>query len=161
MVLLSHGGMLPRYQTDATPQEASPRRKGVKQGALLFLLGALLVPLFGVMSGFAPGRLENVFLFFCAASAIICFLGGPLRMLFAALFEEGAPPRPFTMAPQSYAPPAMTGPPPPFARISAVPPQSVNPTTEWRRTNTAEIAQPPSVTDSTTQLLGKREPEGE
>ena len=35
-----------------------------------------------------------------ALAAIICFIGGPLRMLYAALFEEGAP-RPF----QPYGPP--------------------------------------------------------
>src|SRR6266404_2999755 len=66
-----------------------------KQGALLMLIGAILVPIFGVMAGFAPGRLDNLFGFFAALSAVICFLGGPLRMLFAAIFEEGAPPTQF------------------------------------------------------------------
>jgi len=155
--LLAHGGTLPHYQPPPDPNEPSARRKGVKQGALLMLIGAILVPVLGVMSGFAPGRLENVFAFFCALAAIICFLGGPLRMLFAAVFEEGAP-RPQFMMPTSYVPPAIAA---PQARVSALPPAAVNPAASWRqRPQTSEILQPPSVTDHTTRLLDK-EPEAE
>lgn len=150
MHLLAHGGMLPVYQPPAGEKTISPRRRGVKQGALLMLIGAILVPIFGVMSGFAPGRLENVFAFFAALSAIICFVGGPLRMLFAAIFEEGAKQYQFP-APSTYNAPAM-----PQARVAALPPQPVNPAAQWRqRPQTAEIVAPPSVTDSTTKLLDK------
>src|SRR5438105_1828567 len=99
--LLAHGGMLPQYQPPQGEQKISPRRRGVKQGALLMLIGVLLVPLMGVLSAFAPGRMPVMFEFFAAMSAIICFVGGPLRMLFAAIFEEGAP-SPQFMAPQTY-----------------------------------------------------------
>src|SRR5712692_6438781 len=101
--LLAHGGMLPHFQQVTGEKEISPRKKGVKQGALLMLIGAVLVPLMGVFSAFAPGRIELMFEFFAALSAILCFVGGPLRMLFAAIFEEGAP------APRypSYAQPAI------------------------------------------------------
>jgi len=155
MHLLAHGGMLPMYQPPVGDKTTSPRRRGVKQGALLMLIGAIIVPIFGVMSGFAPGRLENVFAFFAALSAIICFVGGPLRMLFAAIFEEGAPKYQFT--PQTnYAPPAI-----PPARVSALPPAIANPAAQWRqRPQTGEILAPPSVTDSTTKLLDK-EPKSE
>jgi hypothetical protein len=152
MHLLAHGGMLPQYPAPTEEKTISPRKKGVKQGALLMLIGAILVPIFGVMSGFAPGRLDNVFAFFAALSAIICFLGGPLRMLFAAIFEEGAP-QPRFVAPMSYAPTAIAA--PPQARI-ALPPPHINPAASWRP-QTAEILQPPSVTDSTTRLLERRE----
>lgn len=156
-MLLTHGGLLPRYGPIGE-KKISPRRKGVKQGGTLMIIGAVLVPIFGVMSGFAPGNLENVFAFFAALAAIICFVGGPLRMLYAALFEEGAPSPQFG-PPTSYAPPAIT---PPAARLSALPPGTVNPTTGWRaRPETAEIVQPPSVTDNTTRLLEKPEPEGD
>ena len=158
MQILAYGGMLPpQYQTPAGEKTISPRRKGVKQGALLMLIGAILVPVLGVMAGFAPGRLDNVFGFFAALSAIICFLGGPLRMLFAAIFEEGAP-TPQFIGSSSYAP--QMSPPQP-ARVSALPPPAVNPTASWRRPQTAEIMQPPSVTDHTTKLLQKSEPEAE
>lgn len=158
MILLAHGGTLPHFEPPSG--EISPRRKGVKQGALLMLIGAILVPILGVMAGFAPGRLDNVFGFFAALSAIICFLGGPLRMLFAALFEEGARPRGY-VAPPTYASPPMSLPIPP-ARVSALPPQPAKPASLWpARPQTAEIAQPPSVTDNTTQLLHKTEAESE
>ena len=157
MHLLAHGGMLPHYQPPAGEKTISPRRKGVKQGVLLMLIGAILVPIFGLMAGFAPGRLQDVFGFFAALSAIVFFLGGPLRMLFAAIFEEGAPKYQFPMAP-TYPAPVM----PPPARVSALPPQAAaNPAAQWRqRPQTAEIMQPPSVTDSTTRLLDK-EPKSE
>ena len=154
--MLAHGGMIPHYQPVPGEKEISARRKGVKQGALLMLIGAVLVPLMGVFSAFAPGRLELMFEFFAALSAIICFVGGPLRMLFAAIFEEGAPPRQF-VAPQSF--PAPIG---PAARVSALPPASPNPANQrLPRPQTAEIFQPPSVTDHTTRLLEKSDPESE
>src|SRR5712671_757378 len=72
MHVLAHGGMLPAYQAPPGEKTISPRRRGVKQGALLMLICVRMVPLFGIMSYLAPGRLENVSLFFCAISAIIC-----------------------------------------------------------------------------------------
>ena len=158
MHLLAHGGMLPLYQPPLGEKTISPRRRGVKQGALLMLIGLLLVPILGIMANFAPGRLENVFAFFCAVSAIICFLGGPLRMLFAAIFEEGAPPTQF-MSQLNYKVPAQAI---PQARVSALPPvPAANPASQWRqRPQTAELNPPASVTDSTTQLLD-REPRKE
>ena len=89
--------------------------------------------------------------------AILCFVGGPLRMLYAAIFEEGTHLRQF-VAPTSYAPPAI----PPPARLSALPPASASPASSWKqRPQTAEIFQPPSVTDHTTRLLEKTDPESE
>lgn len=153
MTVLSHGGILPQYQIDNS--EPSPRRKGVKQGAMLMLIGAILVPLLGVFIAYAPGRIELVFEFFCALAAIICFVGGPMRMLYAALFEESAQRR--AVMPQgAYVPPPM---PPPLnasARVSALPPATVNPANSWRdRPQTAEIVQPRSVAEGTTRLLDK------
>ena len=153
MMLLANRGMLPHYPIPEGDQKISPRKKGVKQGALLFLLGVLLVPILAVFASYAPGRLGNVFEFFTILSALLCFTGGPLRMLFAAIFEEGAPTRQF-LTPPSYAPPPI--PPPPAARVSALPPASVNPASQWRpRPQTAEIMPPSSVTDHTTRLLDK------
>src|SRR6266576_1214234 len=120
--VLAHGGMLPQYQPPAGEKTISPRRKGVKQGVLIMLIGVLLVPIFGVMAGFAPGRLQDFFGFWAALTAIICFVGGPLRMLFAAIFEEGAPKYQFPMQP-TYNTPII----PPANRPNALPPPSVNP----------------------------------
>jgi hypothetical protein len=152
MHLLANSGILPHVEPGE--RKISKKRKGVMQGVVIFLAGILIVPLFGTMSAFSDGRISDVFGFFAAMSAIICFVGGLLRTLFAAIFEEGAPkPRPYMAAP-SYMPPAM---PPAPARVSALPPPAVN-TQPWRqRPETAEIVPPSSVPDHTTKLLEKSE----
>ena len=151
MYLLGNSGMLPHFESGEP--RISNKRKGVMQGVIIFLAGILIVPLFGVMSAFSDGRISEVFAFFAAMSAIICFVGGLLRTLFAAIFEEGAPQRPYISTP-SYMPPAV---PPAPARVSALPPPAVN-TQPWRqRPQTAEIVPPTSVPDHTTKLLEKSE----
>jgi hypothetical protein len=91
-----------------------------------------------------------------ALAAIICFMGGPLRMLYAAVFEEGAP-KPVRM----YGPPAPMQMPQqfaPHAQHNALPPPPVRSQPSWRaRPNTAELVNPPSVTENTTRLLEKED----
>src|SRR5437773_1928823 len=103
MVVLAHGGMLPHYEPAPGEKDPSPRRKGVKQGALMLLLGAILTPGLGILYSFTDVTALEVL---CALSAVVFFIGGPLRMLFAALFEEGAPT--YKFAQPSYAPPAIS-----------------------------------------------------
>jgi hypothetical protein len=156
MVLLAHNGMLPRYETPSGETKISARRRGVKQGAMLMLIGAVLVPLLAIFASFAPNRIGTAFEFFADAAAVLCFVGGPLRILFAALFEEAAPAPRFVM-PSSYAAPSL---PPPAVRVTALPQATAAPKLGWRqRPQTAEIVAPPSVTDHTTRLLEKSEPE--
>ena len=151
MYLLGNSGRLPHL--DSGEQRVSKKRKGVMQGVIVFLAGILLVPVFGVMAGFSDGRISEVFGFFAALTAVICFIGGLLRILFAAIFEEGAKPQPYIAGP-SYMQPAV---PPAPARVAALPPPAVN-TQPWRqRPETAEIVPPTSVPDHTTKLLEKSE----
>ncbi len=152
--LLGSGGALPLYQPDIGSREMSARRKGVRQGAALFLAGAVMVPVLGVINGFTNG--PNLLDILVPLAAIIFFVGGLMRMLFAALFEEGAP-RPRHIVATSYAPP-------PVSQLSthapgALPPARNRPATGWRsRPNTAEIRHPSSVTENTTRLLDKDDP---
>lgn len=152
--LLHNRGLLPMYPAAQESGEISPRKRGVRQGGILLLTGALLVPILGVLNSFSTGMIMDVLV---AVAAIICFLGGPVRMIFAALFEDGAPPRgPLPMT--AYAPPPAIRPgmPPPGA--GALPPAMGNAVPTWRqRPNTAELMQPPSVTENTTRLLDKDE----
>ena len=155
--LLGSGGLLPAYRTPDEPIPISPRRKGVKQGFMLFLAGILIVPILGMFASFTNATFLEILM---ALAAIICFIGGPLRMLFAALFEEGAP-RPF----QPYGPPTHMHAPPmhapqqfaPPAQRPALTPPPARPQGAWRRPNTAELANPPSVTENTTRLLEKED----
>jgi hypothetical protein len=78
-----------------------------------------------------------------------------VRMLYAALFEEGAPARgALRPATKAYAPPAPSA-FPPASRMNVLPPAAANPAGGWRRPNTGEMMDRPSVTDNTTRLLGR------
>jgi hypothetical protein len=154
--LLENRGVLPLYHAVDGAREISARRRGVRQGGILLLTGALVVPILGVLDSFAGN--SSLLDIFVAIAAILCFLGGPLRMIYAALFEEGAATRP--AASSSYLTPSvplqsgMRG-----RGAEALPPAPANPATGWRsRPNTAELVRPPSITENTTRLLDKDEP---
>lgn len=149
--LLGTGGMVPVYREPDEPVPASPRRKGVKQGGMLFLSGAVIVPILAVFASFSHAAFPQIL---AALAAIICFIGGPFRMLFAALFEEGAPRRVMTYGPPPLAPPQQFAQP---RQNVALPPPPARSPSSWRRPNTAELAGPPSVTENTTRLLDKED----
>jgi len=145
LALIANGGNPGPYM-DAN-QGRSARARGVRQGAALFILGILIVPILGVLYNTAGGSFLGVML---PLSAILCFVGGLMRMLFAAVFEEGRPS--VRVMPTAYVPP-MVGMPAP---AQALPPATANPGSGWRpRTSTAELVRPPSVTENTTRLLDK------
>jgi hypothetical protein len=153
LTLLGNGGMLPVYRDPEQPKVISARKKGVKQGGMLLLLGAIIVPILAVFADYSNSSFPEIL---AALAAIICFLGGPLRMLYAAVFEEGAP-NPYRVA-QPYVPAPM---PPrqfsaPPSHNTALPPPPAQSGLGWRqRPITAELANPPSVTENTTRLLDK------
>ena len=151
--LLSNGGALPAYRSSDEPVQISPRRKGVKQGMLLFLLGVLIVPILGMFASFSSASFPQML---AILAALICFVGGPLRMFYAAVFEEGAP-KPI----RPYGPPMPMHVPQQFipqAPSPALPPAPARQPPSWRtRPTTAELANPPSVTENTTRLLDKED----
>lgn len=150
--VLASGGAVPTHYVQRGYKQLSPRNKGVRQGALLMLSTLLIVPLVAII-GVAGLGLSGVIV---GVAAVTCFLGGLLRILYALLMEEPSPPMNQDSL-TGYAPPPI----PQFGRPvhnSALPPASVNPAAAWRpRPNTAEIYQPPSVTENTTRLLDKDE----
>jgi hypothetical protein len=150
--LLANGGMIPAYVPEGE-EKISPRKRGVKQGGILLLTGILLVPLLGILSSFS----DSTFLQLLAAvAALLCFLGGPLRMLYAGIFEEGAPRPVRAIAAYPPVPMALHGAAPVRNVLPAAPPRPVQ---NWGpRPRTAELARPPSVTEGTTRLLDKDDP---
>ena len=152
--LLANGGVIPMYRNSDEPPPISARKKGVKQGGVLLLSGAVIVPILAMFASFVNG---SPFLEILAAlAAIICFIGGPLRMLYAAVFEEPAP-KPIR-AYGSPAPMYATQQFAPHAHNPALPPPPARPPSSWRpRPTTAELANPPSVTENTTRLLEKED----
>ena len=155
--LLGNGGMIPVYRASDEPVPISPRRKGVKQGGVLLLSGAVIVPILGIFASFGNSAFLEILL---ALAAVICFVGGPLRMLYAGLFEEPAPKPIHAYGPPAHMPAHMYAPQQfvPPAQNHALPPPPARAPSSWRsRPTTAELANPPSVTENTTRLLEKED----
>jgi len=149
IAVLGSGGAVPATYLQPGSRKLSPRNKGVRQGAMLMLSTVLLVPLMAIISVFILGRPE----IFVSLTAMFCFIGGLLRILYALLMEDSAPAASQEIA--GYAPPQFER----YASSASLPPASANPTSRWQpRPNTAEIYQPPSITENTTRLLDKEDP---
>jgi hypothetical protein len=128
----------------------SPRQKGTRQGIMLMLSSLLVVPVIAILS-------HNIFGFeelIIPLAAMITFIGGLLRIIYARLYEDDTPEMVTEALPAPAAPPApahLSA----RARVSALPPQRSVPASDFapRRANTAELVPPPSVTENTTRLL--------
>jgi hypothetical protein len=153
--LLARGGQLPA----PTPPQGrlTPRQKGLRQGAMLMLSTLLVVPLVAIL-GVAlldlPGEIAGL-------AAILFFMGGFLRILYALLFEENFVAE--SSVAQQYVQPAgmpnylgttgQGGALPPASAESPVSAEAYRPP----RYVTGELVNPPtaSVTDHTTRLLDR------
>lgn len=151
--VVASGGTVPVRYLQPGNQAPSPRSKGVRQGAMLMLSGMLVVPIVAILSYNLLYEVSNLII---PLTAIFCFIGGLLRILYALIMEDATPESRINEA-GGYAPAA-----PQFdnaAGRAALPPASANPAMNWRpRPNTAEIYQPPSITENTTRLLDKDDP---
>jgi hypothetical protein len=147
--LLGNGGILPASFVDKKGRNISPRSLGIRHGAMLMLLTLLVVPITAILSvnaGFHPKILIPL-------SAMICFIGGLLRIIYALFFEEDVA-RVKPQPPSSYTPPVMPSQLGAIPRGTALPPQQSTPVSGWRqRSDTAELVRPQSVTENTTRLL--------
>jgi hypothetical protein len=150
-VVLNSNGQIPaRYLQREANTPLSPRSKGVRQGAILMLSTLLIVPLMAIIT---INLFEPIAPLFIPLAAVICFVGGLLRILYALIMEDANPQYP-SDANANYGPGQIDAP----ARNAALPPVSTNATSGWRRPQTAEIYQPPSITENTTRLLDKEDP---
>jgi hypothetical protein len=152
--LLARGGVPATTQTPlagkTVPQVRglSPRQIGTRQGIMLMLSSLLVVPVIAILS-------HNIFGWqglIIPLAALVTFVGGLLRIIYARLYEDDTP----EMLPEAQ--PAYNAPPAHLsarARVSALPPQQSVPAPDFapRRANTAELVPPPSVTENTTRLL--------
>lgn len=150
MELIQTGGIL-----NAPPKRASPRSRGLKQGLFIFLLTFLVVPIIAMITLAVQAR-EPIAV---AIAAILFFIGGLLRMVYALMFEEGAP-RAARSADDFLAAAKLHLDRP--ASAGALPEQHPIPASAygapqagiWRDTNDL---QPASVTEGTTKLLEREE----
>jgi hypothetical protein len=111
----------------------------------------VLVPILGMFASFSSAAFPQML---TILAAIICFVGGPLRMFYAGVFEEGAPRQFRPFGPPIHVQQQFM----PQAQSPALPPPPVRQPPCWRsRPTTAELANPPSVTENTTRLLEKED----
>ena len=138
--LLLTGGV-PQTETDTKKSGVSPRRRGVRQGAIVLFIAICLLPLTAVL-GDSWGEL---------IPAMLC-LAGLMRMLYAGIFQEGAPSKMRTL---NYPPPNRLQVATP-ASTTALPPAQGVPVSDFQAPRgTNEMIEVPSVTDHTTELLNK------
>ncbi|MGH9914362.1 MAG: hypothetical protein ACRD63_03630 [Pyrinomonadaceae bacterium] len=147
--LLGSGGTIPSLEP-LTANQITPRRRGVRQGVALMLIGLILTPVLAVVF-----RGDN---FLIPLAAIVGFWGGLLRILYAAIFEEGSlvnkpPVQPYRPAQQPTVPHFMKS-----GRMNnpGLSQSAASPFIPTRVTGElTQPAQPASVTEATTQLLDK------
>ncbi|HEV8593033.1 MAG TPA: zinc ribbon domain-containing protein [Pyrinomonadaceae bacterium] len=148
--IVANGGVIPGSLQKRTGQ--SPRSRGLKQGAFVFMLSFLFVPLVAILM--VGLRLSP---FPIAVTAILLTVGGLLRVAYALMFESSEPGA-MTLEERLLSSTKLKG----VTDVPALPAQQSIPATDyaspagaWRDTN--ELAIPHSVTDNTTKLLEKEQ----
>lgn len=148
--VVGNNGELPGGSAE---RKDSPRKRGIKQGAFIFLLTFIVVPLLGMFH--VATNTEPVL---AGMGAVLLIFGGLLRIVYALMFESGAPGLPtaeerlVSASQQSFSKEKGREALPAGQSIPAsvyAPPG----TGAWRDTN--DLVPPGSVTDSTTKLLQK------
>jgi hypothetical protein len=147
--VVATGGLIPEQRSGIAGSSSSPRRRGIMQGLFIFLLSFLIVPITAMIS-----IALNIEPFLVAIAAVLFGVGGLLRNVYAFMFESGAARPTFNenLISEMRSSPAL----PPSQSIPAS--AYTSPTGAWRDTNDLQ-RQPGSVTDSTTKLLQKDEPQ--
>jgi hypothetical protein len=153
-MLLTSGGV-PSMSTAA--QESayveSPKRKGLRQGGVLFLFGIFLIPMFAILHELigTPDKLPLI--------GVLFFLAGLLRLVYALIFEDGPLRRKGAQAQVTYMAQPAQGQFGATGRAAGELPQGQSiPAQNYAppRMNTSEFGYQPSVTESTTRLLDEQ-----
>jgi hypothetical protein len=149
--LLATGNISPALEKESHKPRQSPRRKGVRHGVILLFISMVFMPLINLI-----GKPQGEFL------PMIFLMAGLMRILYAVIFQEGAPRKKNQDNSQPYVAPITTAQLGTPTRGSALPPSQSVPASVFsaRRMDTAEMVTPPSVTERTTKLLDEsQEPE--
>lgn len=145
--LISNNGLAVPVMRES--EAVSPRKKGVKQGGLLMILGLIIVPLLIIVS-----VLFHLHPALVITASILTFWGGILRMIYARLFESAYPgeinaeQKTLNFVKKIIGKKTAALPPQEMTVSSYTPPLVNN----WRDTN--DLIQP-SVTEHTTKFLDK------
>ncbi len=144
--IVANNGVSPYKTPGRVSKKDSPRKRGMKQGAMIMLVGSLLiVPVIAILMPFL-----HFPVFVVPIAAVVSFVGGLLRIIYAAMFESNED---MLIV---YEPNVGTQPHTPQNLLPAeksIPASVYAPPTQGNWMNTNDLAQPPSVTDNTTKLL--------
>lgn len=88
-LLVARDGELPDTADQSNAPIETERKRGLKHGALLIFAGIIIVPLTSIIT-----VILDIDPYLPAISAILTFLGGFLRLIYALLFESGSRPAP-------------------------------------------------------------------
>jgi hypothetical protein len=134
--LLPTDGLITPVAIEQEPAPLSQRQKGVRQGIVILSVGLVVAFLMAVLSVFVLGSPE----LFVSLTAGGFFLSGLLRIMYAYLFESGKGASEIPLLETARGNPALR-------------PQDIGSIWPARSVETAEIAEPASVTEHTTKLL--------
>jgi hypothetical protein len=142
--LLATGNTSPTLEKESHKRRPSPRRNGVRQGVILLFLFMVAAPLGQFIGGQRGTMLPAIF-----------FMAGLMRILYAVIFQEGAPRKEKQNSSLPSVAPITTDQLGPETPRSALPPSHSVPASVFsaRQMDTAEMVGPPSVTEHTTKLL--------
>jgi hypothetical protein len=142
--LLATDKISPTLDQQSRKPRQSPRRQGVRQGVILLFISMVFMPLITLI-----GKGRGEFL------PMIFLMAGLMRILYAVIFQEGAPRKKKQDNALRYVAPITTDQLGRAARGSALPPSQSVPASVFsaRRMDTAKMVSPPSVTEHTTKLL--------
>jgi hypothetical protein len=143
-------GNWPALEKQSHKERRSPRRKGVRHGVILLFIAMVFMPLIDLI-GEPRGKVLPLML----------LMAGLMRILYAVIFQEGAPRKNEQDSSLPYVAPITTDQLGSATRGFALPRSQKSPVAAFnaRRMDTAEVV-PPSVTEHTTKLLDEsQEPE--
>lgn len=152
--VVANNGISPYKTPSRLVKKDSQRKRGIKQGAMIMLIGCLLVvPIISIMFPFL--RFPP---FVIPIAAVASFMGGLLRIIYAYMFESAEDSANTFEQNIIASAQKLKG---KKSNQNALPPQQSIPVTDyvpaagsWRETN--DLVQP-SVTEGTTKLLQKED----
>jgi hypothetical protein len=144
--LLNSDSGSPTLQDESHKPRQSPRRKGVRHGVILLFISMVFMPLIDLIGNHKGDFLPLMFV-----------MAGLMRILYAVIFQEGAPRKKKQDGALPNVAPITTDQLGTPTIGSALPPAQSVPISEFsaRRVDTSEMVDRPSVTEHTTKLLNE------
>ena len=148
-LIAGDGGALAALGAEARAWQLSRSQRGVRKGARIMLASLALTLVVGLLTAIDDDLAPLLLL------PVLCFVVGFARVLYGVFLAEKRARRVKGVAPQPHVAPMMPGQLGAAARSPELSPPRVAPIGSFtaQRVETAEMVQPPSVTENTTKLL--------